>query len=80
MLLCVNGMKEWKNTSIRFEFHAFLAGVIECKFWNVWKLTSFCIDFAKSLVLGHELSDGVQISFLLGAGNAGFSYFSWIFE
>ena len=36
------------------EFCAFLGGVIECKFWIEWKFTSFCIDFAKSLALGHE--------------------------
>ena len=55
----MNGMKEWKNLPLGYEICAFLDGVIEYKFWEVLKFASFSIDFAKSLVLGHELSGGV---------------------
>ena len=61
------------------EFHDFLARVIECIFWKVLKFVSFCSDFAKSLGLGHKWNGVVQILFLLGAGNAGISWVSWIF-
>ena len=63
------------------EFHAFLAGVIECIFWKVLKFVSFCSDLAKSLGLGRKWNGMgvVQISFLLGAGNAGISWVLWIF-
>ena len=43
-----------KILTLGYEACAFLDGVIECKFWKGWKFASFCIDFAKSLVLGHE--------------------------
>ena len=63
-----NGMKEWKNTSFMFWILCFSDGVIECILWKVLKFMSFCLDFAKSLVLGHEL---------IGCGLNFVSFGSW---
>ena len=46
--------KNGKILPLGSEICAFLDGVIECKFWKDWKFASFCTDYAKSLVLGHE--------------------------
>ena len=46
--------KNGRILPLGYEICAFLVGVIECKYWKVWKFTLFCSDFAKSLVLGHK--------------------------
>ena len=51
-------------------------GVIESILWKVLKFMSFCIDFAKSLGLGHEWN-GCGPNFV-SFRNAEISWVSWI--
>ena len=50
----MNGAKFWRDTSLESEIHAFLVGSLSAISGNDSKFTLFCIDFANSLVLGHE--------------------------